>query len=210
MTEDCKCSQLFYDYFYNMENTRNTVIPELKCLLSEVERSVGRCCTSNCDFNELSDKIERSTGELLSVSTLKRLWGYVPSKIVPRKSTLDILCQFSGYRNFDSFCEHIKAGGSANSRLFVSKTVVSSELKVGQQIRIGWDPDRLVLLEYLGESQYEVVHSENSRLESGDKFYLDSLVLGLPLCISDLKRGLNVSMSYIAGSASGLNRLDVL
>ncbi len=193
-----------------MGNTKNTVIPELKCLLSEVERSFGRCCTSNCDFNALSEKIEQGTGELLSVSTLKRLWGYVSSDIVPRKSTLDILCQFVGYRNFDSFCEHIKIGGSANSRLFVSKTVFSTDLKPGQQILIGWNPDRLVLLEYLGNLEYVVRSSENSRLEVDDRFFLDSLILGLPLCISDLKRDDNVSMSYIAGSASGLNRLDVL
>jgi len=48
-------------------------IPELKMLLASVESHL----------DALSQSDEAGIGQMLSASTLKRLWGYVTSKPVP-------------------------------------------------------------------------------------------------------------------------------
>ena len=63
----------------------NKQIPELAYLLTSVERKYGRRIATTTDESSFID----CTGELLSASTLKRLWGYVSLKPIPRLSTLD-------------------------------------------------------------------------------------------------------------------------
>ena len=72
------------------------IIPELSYLLQVVEKTYGRKLYTTTDFESLSIIIENKIGELISSSTLKRLYGYVSMKPVPRKSTLDVLSRFIG------------------------------------------------------------------------------------------------------------------
>lgn len=187
------------------------IIPELNCLLSDVEKTYGRRLSTTTDFEALSVVIEHETGELLSTSTLKRLWGYVSGVQTPRKSTLDILCRFVGKRDFGAYCSALQADKTLSSRFFTSKTIESSSLCVGDFLLIGWAPDRLVSLEYLGNCSFVVRESINSKLLTGDRFDVGSFMLGFPLYIPALYReGEPQPVSYIAGSVSGLNRLDIL
>lgn len=52
---------------------------------------------STKDFSELASEIHKKTGVLLSVSTLKRIWGRVQYSSNPNRSTLDTLSQYLGY-----------------------------------------------------------------------------------------------------------------
>ena len=71
-------------------------MPELAYLLEEVEKKYGRRIATTTDFEALSVVIEHQVGEMLSSSTLKRLWGYVSLSPTPRVATLDILSRFVG------------------------------------------------------------------------------------------------------------------
>ena len=125
---------------------QNKPIPELNYLLTQVEKRYGRRVATSTDFEALSVFIEHGTGELLSASTLKRLWGYVSSHPTPRKGTLDILCRFIGYRDFRTFCESLKTTAAFASNFIAEQTVYSSELAVGTEVTIGWNPNRGVTL----------------------------------------------------------------
>jgi hypothetical protein len=57
----------------------------------------------NNTFEKLSSMILEKTGERLSVSTLKRIWGKVSYQHAPAKSTLNILARYAGYENWRSF-----------------------------------------------------------------------------------------------------------
>lgn len=57
------------------------------------------------DFKALSESIMREVHIQVSDSTLKRIWGYIPTSSIPRKSTLDILACFLGYDDFETFCQ---------------------------------------------------------------------------------------------------------
>ena len=184
-------------------------IPELNYLLSEVEKRYGRRLTTSTDFEALSVVIEHEINEMLSASTLKRLWGYVSSNPVPRISTLDILCRYIGKRDFLTFCENIKKSPEFESSFFTAKFVSSSDLQEGCTVEIGWNPNRVVRLQYLGGSKFKVLSSLNSQLKADDEFEVSSFILGYPLYISRIFRDGEYTPSYIAGSNDGLTILSV-
>lgn len=184
-------------------------IPELNYLLSEVEKRYGRRVSTSTDFEALSVVIEHEINEMLSASTLKRMWGYVSSNPVPRISTLDILSRYVGHRDFLVFCENIRKNPAFESCFFSSKCVTSSELNPGSTVNLGWNPDRLVELKYLGENRYRVSGSRNSQLKEGDEFEVITFMLGYPLYISRILRKGEYTPSYIAGSNDGLTLISV-
>lgn len=189
----------------------NNIIPELSWLLELVRREYGRSLLTSTDFESLSVIIEKTTGELLSSSTLKRLYGYVSLKPIPRKSTLDILARYVGWRSYDKFVEDLRQNPQFNSTFFSSRIIHASDLKVGEGIKIGWAPDRVVLLRYLGDKVFQVTESHNSQLREGDCFELISIMKGYPLFISSgVERDGEHTSPYVAGLQGGINLLEKL
>ena len=74
-------------------------------LLGQVEEKVGRKMKTPRDFDFLAEQIFETMHKSISVSTLKRVWGYVPANGITRESTLDLLAQFAGYASFSQFCQ---------------------------------------------------------------------------------------------------------
>ena len=185
-------------------------IPELACLLQKVEERYGRGVKTSTDFEALSVTIERETGEFISSSTLKRLWGYVSLQPSPRVATLDVLARFVGHASFSAFCQSLKSDPSFESGFFTTRFVVSDELSEGDSVVLGWAPNRLVKLLYLGNSSYRVVSSENSKLREGDEFSASQFMLGYPLFVDRIKRAGEFTPSYVAGKVEGLNYLEVI
>lgn len=106
-------------------------IPELKFLLSEVEKAYGRGVHTTTDFEALSVVIEHDINERLSCSTLKRLWGYVSNHSSPSLATLNILSRYVGKRDFLAFCEAIKRRELFESGFFTSDCISASDLQPG-------------------------------------------------------------------------------
>lgn len=185
-------------------------IPELKFLLSEVEKTYGRSVSTTTDFEALSVVIERDINDRLSASTLKRLWGYVSNNSSPSLTTLNILSRFIGKNDFRTFCEDIKKLSVFESSFFSSQFISAADLQPGNIIQIGWNPDRMVFLEYLGNFRFRVTRNLNSSLREGDEFEVSSFFLGYPLYIPRLLRNSEYTPSYIAGSVNGLTTLELL
>ncbi len=76
----------------------------IKRLRTAVEKAVGRRMRTSKDFDFLSKQLFERLHQQVSVSTLKRLWGYVATDSQPRESTLDLLAQFVGSANWEVFC----------------------------------------------------------------------------------------------------------
>lgn len=184
-------------------------MPELAYLLDEVEQRYGRRIATTTDFESLSVVIEHQIGEMLSASTLKRLWGYVSLNPTPRVATLDILSRYVGYKNFKSFCEGLKESKAFVSTFFTAKYQTVAELVPGVIVTIGWAPNRLVQMSYLGEFKFEVVLSENSQLLPGDRFELSEIIVGYPLYISRILRDGEYTPSYVAGRQCGISMMKV-
>ncbi|MGM9734883.1 MAG: hypothetical protein ACI3ZL_00570 [Candidatus Cryptobacteroides sp.] len=186
----------------------SNIIPELTYLLSAVEKKYGRRIATSTDFESLSVVIEHEAGDHVSSSTLKRLWGYVSMKPTPRIATLDVLSRYVGVRDFHGFCEALRQSSIYDSTFFSSRCICASDLEAGEQILVGWAPDRIVRLRYLGESEFEVADSRNSQLRVGDRFGLANVLMGYPLYISRILRDGEWTPSYVAGRNGGITLLE--
>ena len=185
------------------------IIPELQSLLDAVEKKYGRPIVAHNDFNTLSVVLDHECHEILSSSTLKRLWGYVSLRTTPRKTTLDILSRYVGYKDFGDFRPSL-FGKVDEVSGFLETTYLSAEdIPEGHILRIGWEPGRLLRVRKTGPIQFEVVEAHHSKLLAGDRFEISCFFKGLPLVLPFVVRGEDRLPTYMAGKEKGLNLLQV-
>ncbi len=184
--------------------------PEIEELKSLVEQKFGRILGTTTDFEEFSFYLERETGHRVSASTLKRLYGYVNDNHKPRTLTLDILSQYIGHTNYLAFTQWLKTSTKYNSSFFKASQLVSSDLEENAQIAIGWSPNRILRLRYLGNSLYEIEASENSKLQEGDRFMTGCFIKGQPLYLPYIERNGEHTASFVAGRNGGLTLINII
>lgn len=183
--------------------------PEIEELKLLVEQKYGRVLGTTTDFEQFSFDLKKGIQKDISASTLKRMWGYVNDIHKPRTYTLDILAQYIGHANYSKFVEWLKTSTRYNSSFFNARQLTSSELSEGQQLAIGWSPNRLVHLRYLGQSRYEVASSENSKLAEGDRFVTGCFIMGQPLYLPYIEREGQRTPPFVAGRNGGLTIVNI-
>lgn len=179
-------------------------------LKNEVERKMGKPLVSPTDFASLSLRIKQEMKQDLSVSTIKRFWGYVGTDYNPTQLTLDILSAFVGQQCWSVFCAGLAKDHKVESAIFETEQIRSSQLAVGDRIHLTWMPDRECLLRYLGDDRFQVVESVNAKIIAGDTFRALSFNLHQPLIVSELVHDGCTAGSYIAGKAAGITSLRLL
>lgn len=184
-------------------------LPEIAELKTYVEQKFGRKPHSTNDFDELTLAINRKVEDGISASTLKRIWGYVADKRKMRHYTLNTLAQYIGYSDFDTFVNYLKTSTKYNSSFFNAMQIHSNELKAGQHLQIGWSPNRLLTLEYLGDSEYEVQEAENSKLMKGDRFVTGCFIMEQPLYLPFIERNGEHTTPFVAGRNGGLTVINI-
>lgn len=178
--------------------------PEISFLLEEVAKKFGGRLETSTDYDALETAIGEALGETVSSATLKRLWGYVSLHPHQRLSTLDLLARYTGRKDYRALCLEIQETSG-----FLSATAVrSDELDQGGHIRLGWMPDRIVLLRNLGGNRFEVEDAGTSKLRAGDIVEATEFILGQPLFLSISRDGERLR-PYVAGRAKGLTRLEI-
>lgn len=184
--------------------------PETEELKLLVEKQYGRVLSTTTDFEEFSLQVKKQTGKSLSASTLKRLWNYVGDSHTPRICTLDILSLYIGYKDYATFKSWLKTSVKYNSSFFHADQITSSELEPDTQVEIGWIPNRMLQLRYLGESTYEVASSQNSKLQCGDRFVAGCFIKSYPLYLPYVERNGLRTAPFVAGRNGGLTILSAL
>lgn len=187
--------------------TKNS--PEIEELKRLTENEYGKTLATTTDFEEFTVTLIRQTGLAISASTLKRLWGYVSDSHKPRVYTLDILALYLGHTNYKAFVNWLKTSTKYNSSFFEAKQLVSSDLKPGTTIEIGWSPNRLVSLLYLGDSRYEVTDAANSKLRPGDRFTTGCFIKEQPLYLPYIERTDGRTPAFVAGRNGGLTIINI-
>lgn len=182
-------------------------IPEIEELLRLVEEKYSQKLHTSTDFDQFSLDLKRQKHGDISTSTLKRLWGYVNDSRKPRVSTLDILARYIGHESFDKFVVWLKTSSRYNSSYFFADHLSSSRLSPGDEVEIGWAPNRILRLRYLGDSEFVVTTASNSKLIAGDRFICGCFIKGQPLCLPYILRNGEKTSSFIAGRNGGLNYL---
>lgn len=177
-------------------------------LKEEVARKFGRDIESPSNFDALSLEIKRDTGEDVSVSTLKRIWGYVKYEHHPRNEILSIIAKYVGYKDWKDFVESTDLNDTSD---FLNKDVVESKsLSKGAIVHIAWAPNRECELEYIGNSCFKILSARNSKIREGDTFICHLIAKGEPLMCSEVVRdGKEIAECYVAAKIRGLHSVKV-
>lgn len=70
------------------------------------EQKAGRRMHTPKDFDYLRERIYEECHEMVSISTLKRLWGYDRYEGTPRVSSLNPIARYVGYSDWDDYLQH--------------------------------------------------------------------------------------------------------
>ena len=176
---------------------------ELEFLKDEICRVYGKPVKSPSDFEGLAAAVETTVAQPVSLSTLKRLWGYVSYDSEPRNSTLDILSRYVGREDFRTLCIELQQ----TSSFFEADKIMTSALEEGAVLELGWMPDRIVKIEYQGSDRFVVRESLNSKLKVGDIVESAQFIKGQPLFLGKVIRDGKPLQPYVAGKSMGLTRL---
>lgn len=172
-------------------------------LKEEVESLVGRKINSPKDFDFLSRQIIGYMGESISISTLKRMWGYVSSSCKPSSYNLNLLSRMVGCADWNSFCH--SEGEYASSRFFLKSKLMAAALDNGEKVKLSWFFGRVVTIVYLGNDTFKVEESINSKLSKGDTFTCHQFVTDEPLYLSNLHHvGMSSPCNYVCGQKGGI------
>lgn len=175
---------------------------ELGLLTGAIERSLKRTIDSPKDFEYLRACIYARLHTLLSVSTLKRVWGYMPRGEL-RTSTLDTLASFIGHGSWEQFLRS-NAEGEASCYMLGRHVTENEELNPGERLVLTWHPDRRCEALYRGEYEFEVTASENTRLQPGDTFSCRMVIEGEPLYLDGLVQQGCPPVGYVCGRLGGV------
>ena len=186
-------------------------IPEITALRSKVEEKYGEPLETHNGFILLVGAIEAEVREHVSESTLERMWGYSTREAAYISlRTLNVLSRYVGASSWKGFCEDLKTSSQVESEEFSGDSIVTAALSAGKRLRLGWLPDRMITVEYLGTNRFVVIESLNSSLRPGDSFECLQIQVGRPLYLDRFRRtGADGEARYVAGERSGLTLVKV-
>ena len=95
-------------------------------LQKEIEKALGREIRTPKDFEYLKKCVYSRLQVMISRTTLMRIWGYLDERVEPRESTLSILAQFLGYRNWEEFQQNASLSEEEGSDPVLSRRLTKA------------------------------------------------------------------------------------
>lgn len=185
--------------------------PQIVALIKAVEKRFGHPIDGRSDFSMLALDIEAVTHEHIAENTLRRLWGKIKGYDTVFSRTLDVLCQYIGYKHWAAFCAVLSRQSAKESEIVSDGvTIKADELCVGDQVKIGWLPDRICVVEYVGGRMFRAIDAKNSTLQVGDTFECSVMIKHYPLFVDNLVHGGEHCSRYSMGLNNGLTTLEKL
>ena len=186
-------------------------IPQIAALRREIEAAESNALLTHLHFVALTEKIEQRLHEHISPTTLERVWRYSTRHYdkVSRR-TLDVLARYIGADGWDDYVGRLRSTAGRESEEFTNDILNVSSLAVGTRLLIGWQPDRLCEIRYLGNYRFVVERVENSALRVGDSFSCLQFQLGKELYMDCFQRAGDPSEEnarYAVGQSHGLTTL---
>lgn len=178
--------------------------PEIQCLRSDLEQRVGQQLQSPADFQLLIQQIWEKQHAVLSLSTIKRLWGYVESNGEPRLSTLNTLAKFLDFADWNAYLVALEQRGGTESAMFTGEGIQTADLQAGDRIAVAWQPNRQCTFRYIGDNQFVVEDSKNAKLQQGTTFSAARFMIGQPMYLDNILLADGTRTSYVAGKRNGL------
>ena len=188
-------------------------IPQIVALREQVESRFGKKLSVHADFLALVAVIEMEQRQHISESTLERVWGYSTRGYdTISLHTLDVLSQYVAGCYWGDFCHLLHTSSGCESELFDVEHILSSDLSIGDCICIGWLPDRLCEVRYLGSNRFVAERCENSKMQSGDTFSCLQFSLGKELMLNEFATASSshkTTQTYLIGAQHGISTLRI-
>lgn len=182
----------------------------LEILRHDVIDSFGMELDTPKKFEILSEEISDRTKRLLSVSTLKRIFGYIEGYEGIRGDSLNILSQFLGYPDWQTFiADRCGDKKERSSHFIITDALLAENIVSGDTVEIRWNPKRRLLLNCLGNGEFDVIEAENSKITVGDTFRCERFIIGEPLYINNLIHQGGVPALFVAGKKGGLTQVEL-
>lgn len=189
-------------------------IPEIIALRKEVENKFGAALHTHAHFVSLTEAIEATLHEHMSPTTLERVWGYSTRhyNTVSRR-TLDVLARYAEKESWDNYCTHLRETSGTESDFFTDDILSTSSLAIGTRLRLGWQPDRVCEVRYIGDYRFVVEQVRNGSLQVGDSFSCLQFQRGKVMYMDYFQRANTPStdnMRYAVGRKNGLTLLEII
>ena len=175
-------------------------------IIELTNKNAGFTPKTPSDFNALSLLILKKTQNTISVSSLKRLWGYVPYKSSPSPNTLNILARFNGYTDWETFAKNNSSVMSETSEFLYGEILDPDSVEEGKTIEIIWGRNKRCLIRKSSGNRFRVIESENIKLMRDDTFRLEHICVGMPLCVHDIIRDSQTIPAYIGARKGGIRK----
>ena len=177
-------------------------------IIDKILRKYGKDRIYSGDCYPLSQQIG------LSETTVKRMLGLVGADSpernrTPHNSTMDILARWLGYDCYKSLLREI-SDEDFSSEFTSMQALEAADIEVGTQIQLRYDPDRSLLMTYLGASEFMINESRNSKLRKGDRIKMTHLVVGQEMLVSNVVRDGNSLGGYRAAKDGGLTAIEII
>lgn len=189
-------------------------IPQIAALRREVETRLGYPLQTHVHFVALTECIEEALREHISPTTLERVWGYSTRHYdTVSHRTLDVLARYVAKGSWDDYCNRLREESGSESDFFTEGILAVSTLAVGSRLRLGWQPDRICEVRYMGNHRFIVERVENGSLRAGDTFSCLQLQLGKVMYMDCFEREgepSSTNQRYAVGRDNGLTLLEII
>lgn len=175
-----------------------------------IEARFGREIRSSSDCEAFAASVFEVTHQHLGNTSAKRLFGFTGEKnVTHRSSTMDVLAKYLGYNDMRCLTDHLGEGYDI-SKFEEIEEIDFGNLEKGTQVRITYDPNRVLSLTYLGDNIFFVDDSQRSKLRQGDQLHITQIAKGFELLISDVVRDGRSLGSYHAAKDGGLTSVEIV
>ena len=179
-----------------------------KLIQSKVEERFGKPIRYAKDCEVLSVSIQAFTGQKISCSTVKRLFGLIESDNEPRLYTLDVIAEYLGYINYDHLLQDFNPNKGDRSELI--DTINTNDLKLGDTIQFKYAPNRFVEANYMNDCIFKIVDSNDPKIQKDELLVFNNVGRYLPLFAS-WRSSVNGNVKNIVlGKISGITSIELI
>ncbi len=186
----------------------------LEALITITNEKFGYEPTTPSEFNDLILQIQKTTGNKISLSSIKRLWGYVKHTGDFSPTTLNVLARFNGVKDWETFRRSIEndvpVTNDSESGFHSDSMINTGKYNPGERLELNWNDEKGCELECVEHMRFRIVKSWNIKLKEGDIVTLHTLCIGHPVYVSDILRDDVRFTAYVGAKKGGLQSVKEL
>jgi hypothetical protein len=160
--------------------------------------------SKDCDL--LAVAISNETRSKISGSTIKRMFGIIPTKHSPSLYTLDVLSVYLGYANYDDLINEFRA--HLEPLRMNLKELDSAEIAPGYKFKVSYDKEFHFTIEMLENKNICISESNDSRWKIGDLIEFKRILVNYPLFIENYSRKGIPQGESIVGKILGVRTIE--